>query len=111
MTYADAHVCRATRVPRSDRTNDKVIEMKAVGGRHLAVGSVEFVRDLPWWNLAAATFFDFGNAFDHFGDRVEYAPGVGVRYRLPVVSLGLDVAKPLSRSGNPRLHLNISTKL
>ncbi len=94
-------------VTRSDGT----IDMKAVGGRHLAVGSVEFVRDLPWWNLAAATFFDFGNAFDHFGDRIEYAAGVGVRYRLPVVSLGLDVAKPLSRSGDPRLHLNITTKL
>lgn len=91
--------------------SDGTVDMKAVGGRHLAVGSVEFVRDLPWWNLAAATFFDFGNAFDHFGDRIEYAAGVGVRYRLPVVSLGLDVAKPLSRSGNPRLHLNITTKL
>jgi translocation and assembly module TamA len=91
--------------------DDGTIKMTGVGGRHLVVGSVEFVRDLPWWNLAAATFFDFGNAFDHFGDRLEYAAGVGVRYRLPVVSLGLDVAKPLSRSGNPRLHLNITTKL
>jgi len=91
--------------------NQGVLEEKAVGGRHLAVGSVEFVRDLPWWNLAAATFFDVGNAFDHVGDRLEYAAGVGMRYRLPVVSLGLDVAKPLSRGGNPRLHLNITTKL
>ena len=91
--------------------SDGTTELKGVGGKHLLVGSVEFVRDLPWWNLAAATFFDFGNAFDHFGDKLEYAAGVGVRYRLPVVSLGLDVAKPMSRGGNPRLHLNITTKL
>lgn len=88
-----------------------VLESKAVGGRHLAVGSVEFVRDLPWWSLAAATFFDMGNAFDHFGDGLEYAAGVGIRYRLPVVSLGFDIAKPLSTGGNLRLHLNITTKL
>ena len=39
------------------------------------------------------------------------AAGVGFRYRLPVVSLGVDVAKPLSTSGGVRLHLNITPKL
>ena len=81
-----------------------------VGGKHLLVGSLEIVRDLPR-NLAVATFFDVGNAFDHFGDKLEYAAGVGFRYRLPVVSLGVDVAKPLSTSGGWRLHLNITPKL
>jgi translocation and assembly module TamA len=71
---------------------------------------VEIVRDLPL-NLAVATFFDAGNAFDSWGDGLEYAAGVGVRYRLPVVSIGLDVAKPLSTGGNYRLHLNITPKL
>jgi translocation and assembly module TamA len=80
------------------------------GGRHLIVGSAELVRDLPL-NLAVATFFDIGNAFNHFGDPLEYAAGVGFRYRLPVVSLGLDVAKPLSNNGPIRLHLNITPKL
>jgi translocation and assembly module TamA len=84
--------------------------LKAVGGKHLLVGSVELVRDLPL-NLAVATFVDAGNAFNKFGDKLEYAGGVGFRYRLPVVSLGVDVAKPLSTSGSWRLHLNITPKL
>ncbi|MEN9705706.1 MAG: hypothetical protein RLZZ393_1585 [Pseudomonadota bacterium] len=81
-----------------------------VGGRHLLVGSAELVRDLPR-NFAVATFFDAGNAFNRFGDRLAWSAGIGLRYRLPVVSIGLDIAKPLSESGSPRLHLNISPKL
>ena len=42
---------------------------------------------------------------------MEYSAGVGLRYRLPVVSIGIDVAQPLSSSGSLRLHLNISPKL
>jgi translocation and assembly module TamA len=89
---------------------DGTLKLTGVGGKHLAVGSVELVRDLPL-NLAVATFIDAGNAFDHFGDKLEYAGGVGFRYRLPVVSLGVDVAKPMSTGGNWRLHLNITPKL
>ena len=86
------------------------VEQRIVGGRHLLVGSAEIARDLPR-NFALATFFDIGNAFDRFGDPLAYSAGVGVRYRLPVVSIGLDIAQPLSQSGSPRLHLNISPKL
>jgi translocation and assembly module TamA len=85
-------------------------EMLPTGGRHLLVGSVEIARDLPR-NLAIATFFDIGNAFNRFGDPMEYSAGVGLRYRLPVVTIGIDIAKPLSTSGSPRLHMNISPKL
>ncbi len=81
-----------------------------VGGKDLLVGSVEIDRDIPW-NLAVATFFDFGNAYNSFKDPLEYAAGVGVRYRLPGVSIGLDIAKPLSTPGKLRLHLNISPQL
>jgi translocation and assembly module TamA len=89
---------------------DGTTELQKTGGHHLITGTVEFVHDLPR-NLAIATFFDFGNAFNKFGDPLKYAAGVGVRYRLPVVSLGLDVAQPLSGSGGPRFSLNISPKL
>jgi translocation and assembly module TamA len=85
-------------------------ELLPTGGRHLLFGSLEIARDLPR-NLAVATFFDMGNAFNRFGDSMEYSAGVGLRYRLPVVTIGIDVAKPLSTSGSPRLHLNISPKL
>jgi translocation and assembly module TamA len=97
--------------PRELVTNsDGTTELKPVGGRHLLVGSAEIVRDLPW-NLAVATFIDIGNAFNNFHDPVEYSAGVGVRYRLPGISIGLDVAKPLSTGLGPRLHLNITPKL
>jgi len=96
--------------PEEPVTRDGVTELRKTGGRHMFVGSVEMVRDLPR-NLGVATFFDIGNAFNHFGDKLEYAVGVGVRYRLPVVSIGLDVAKPVSTGGDLRLHLNITPKL
>jgi translocation and assembly module TamA len=89
---------------------DGSTKLEKTGGRYLLVGSVEVARDLPH-DLAAAVFFDVGNAFNKIGDPMEYSVGVGVRYRLPVVSLGLDIAQPLSSSGGPRLHINISPKL
>lgn len=81
----------------------------SVGGRHLITGTIELERDLPR-NFALATFYDFGNAFNDFGDPIEYSVGIGLRYRIAVASLGVDVAQPLSESGrSPKLHLYIST--
>jgi translocation and assembly module TamA len=80
----------------------------AVGGEHKVVGSLEIERDLPR-NFRGAVFFDAGNAFNDWGDPLEYSMGVGVRWRLPMLMIGLDVAQALSESGkNPRLHLNIT---
>jgi translocation and assembly module TamA len=87
-----------------------------VGGKHLFAGSVEIVRDLPK-SLALAVFADAGNAFDNFGDPLMYSVGIGVRLRLPVVSVGIDIAQALttpaglSERPGPRLHLNFSPKL
>jgi translocation and assembly module TamA len=101
-----------------------------IGGRHLFTSSAELIRDLPR-NLALALFVDVGNAFDDFGDPLQYSAGIGVRFRLPVVSVGIDLAQPLTnprcRSATPdprcrtepgfdsldgpRLHLNFSPKL
>jgi translocation and assembly module TamA len=96
--------------PEEPVTVNGVTELRKTGGRHLLVGSMELVHDLPR-DLAAAAFFDIGNAFNKFGDPLEYAAGIGMRYRLPVVSIGLDIAKPLSSNGALRLHLNITPKL
>jgi translocation and assembly module TamA len=96
--------------PEEPVTSGGVTEKRKTGGRHLVAGSVEVIRDLPR-NLGVATFVDFGNAFNSFKDPLEYATGIGLRYRLQIVSVGLDVAKPLSTNGNLRLHLNITTKL
>lgn len=82
-----------------------------VGGRHLAIGSIEIVRDLPR-NFGVAAFYDIGNAFDDFSHpQLEYSAGLGVRYRIAVASFGIDVAQALSQSGrSPRFHLYISTQ-
>jgi translocation and assembly module TamA len=84
---------------------------RSVGGRNLATGTVEIVRDLPR-NFGVAAFYDTGNAFDNFSDPgLEYAAGLGVRYSIAVASFGVDVAQALSESGrSPRFHLYIATQ-
>ncbi len=84
---------------------------KAIGGEHKLVGSVEIERDLPR-NFRVAAFYDTGNAFDSWDTPLEYSVGIGVRWKLPMMLIGLDVAQALSEPGkNPRLHLNITQVL
>jgi translocation and assembly module TamA len=107
-------------VPRVDGNGDPIINPETgkqfmdevkTGGKHMLTGTVEIIRDLPR-SLAVAAFFDIGNAFDKFGDSLENSAGVGLRWRLPVVTVGIDIAQPLSEKGaSPRLHLNFSPKL
>lgn len=45
-------------------------------------------------------------------DIVTRCLALGVRYKLPVLSIGIDVAQALSRSGaGPRIRLNITPNL
>jgi translocation and assembly module TamA len=82
-----------------------------VGGEHKVVASLELERDLPR-NFRAAVFFDTGNAFNDWNVPLEYSVGVGVRWKLPMMLIGLDVAQALSeRDKNPRFHLNITQVL
>ncbi len=101
--------------PLFDEDGNPVLEK--VGGKHMVAASVELIRDLKWKSLSVAVFGDAGNAFDRFGDPLMYSVGLGMRLRLPVVSVGIDVAQALTvpagsteRPG-PRLHLNFSPKL
>jgi translocation and assembly module TamA len=96
------------------------------GGKDLITGTVEVIRDLPR-NLGVASFFDYGNALNSFGRPpclpgppgqppicapfLQYSVGVGLRVRLPVMTLGIDIAQPLSVNAGPRLHINFSPKL
>ena len=83
-------------------------EGNRIGARNLMTGSIELQRSLPR-NFVAAVFVDGGNAIDNFGDPLEYSVGVGLRYRLPFLSVGLDVAQSISESGRkPHLHLNFT---
>jgi len=63
-----------------------------VGGRYLAVGSVEYVQWIkPQWG--AAVFVDAGNAVDDLEEfRAALGYGVGVRWRIPIGTLNLDLA-------------------
>jgi translocation and assembly module TamA len=100
--------------PKFDPEGNPVYEK--VGGKHLLTGSVELIRDVGS-KFAVAVFADAGNAFDSFDDPLMYSVGIGFRLRLPVVSVGIDVAQALttpagsSEPPGPRLHLNFSPKL
>jgi translocation and assembly module TamA len=86
-------------------------EDKGGGGEHKIVASVELERDFPR-NFRGAVFFDTGNAFNDWNEPLEYSAGIGVRWRLPMLMIGLDVAQALSESGkSPRVHLNITQVL
>jgi translocation and assembly module TamA len=95
----------------ADGTCQSIAGYIKVGGKDLITGTVEVVRELPR-NLGFATFVDYGNAFDHFGTKLFYSAGVGIRFRTPVLTLGVDVAQPINSPGSgPRLHINFSPKL
>ncbi|MDE2261089.1 MAG: BamA/TamA family outer membrane protein [Gammaproteobacteria bacterium] len=118
--------CESVVSPGIPPRQECVLNQKA-GGKDLFTGSVEFDRDLPR-NFGVAVFFDYGNAFNHFGSQeqevisgqqirlvkeplLQYGAGIGFRVRLPVLTLGIDVGQPLSQSGSPRLYINFSPKL
>jgi translocation and assembly module TamA len=85
---------------------------KKIGGEHKVVATLELERDFPR-DLRGAVFVDVGNAFEDWSDPgFEYSIGIGVRYKLPMLLIGLDVAQSLSESDRrPRLHLNITQVL
>jgi translocation and assembly module TamA len=77
-----------------------------VGGRYLAVASVEY-QHLITRDFAVATFYDMGNAAD---SRAAFRPaaggGIGARWRTPVGPLNLDLARGEGANGW-RLHFSI----
>ena len=97
--------------PAEDAGGVSSTSSKGVGGEHKVVASVEIERDLPR-NLRLAFFYDTGNAFNDWGTPLEYSVGIGLRWRLPMLLIGLDVAQALSESDRrPRVHLNITQVL
>ncbi|OBS09868.1 hypothetical protein Thpro_020918 [Acidihalobacter prosperus] len=66
-----------------------------VGGRYLAVGSLEFDHHLAgqfYW----AMFYDAGNAFDNWPFTLRRGAGVGLRWHSPLGPIRLDIATPLN---------------
>jgi translocation and assembly module TamA len=105
-----------------------ICDYAKAGGKDVITGTVEFDRDLPR-HFGIAAFFDYGNAFNHFGSQevpvvsngqlirmekqplLQYGAGIGFLFRLPVLTLGVDIGQPLSQPGSPRLYINFSPKL
>lgn len=66
---------------------------EVVGGRHLLVSALEYEYPLnPNWY--GAVFTDAGNAFDGTDVRLHQSIGIGIRRRLPVGAIRLDLAHP-----------------
>lgn len=84
---------------------------EVVGGRYMAVGSVEY-EHMFVQNWGAAIFTDFGNAFNSWSDPIEYSVGVGIRWRSPVGLIRVDVASGISDEDKPiGLHIVIGPDL
>jgi translocation and assembly module TamA len=74
---------------------------QTVGGRYLAVGSLEMERKIKG-NWSAAVFTDFGNAFDpSYTSEWEQSVGAGIRYATPIgpVRVGLAYAMTKDPAG------------
>ena len=91
--------------------NDPVTD-DTVGGRFLAVGSLELERKL-WGDWSAVVFTDFGNAFDPDYPRVfEQSVGAGIHWRTPVGQVRVEVAYALTKDpAGFRLHLILGPDL
>lgn len=83
-----------------------------VGGKHLAVLSAEFERDIAR-DWAIATFVDTGNAFTDTSDfELRTGVGLGVRWRSPVGLVRLDIGHGLDSPDNTvELHIVIGPDL
>ncbi len=92
--------------PNAPVTND------TVGGRFLAVGSLELERKL-WGDFSGVVFTDFGNAFDpDYPQEFEQSVGTGIHWRTPVGQVRVEVAYALTKDpAGFRLHLILGPDL
>ncbi|WP_295538934.1 autotransporter assembly complex family protein [uncultured Thiohalocapsa sp.] len=85
---------------------------QVVGGRFLAVGSLEYQRTIkgPW---SGVVFTDFGNAFDpDYNADWEQSAGLGLRFGTPIGPVRVDVAYAITKEpAGFRLHLGLGPDL
>ena len=76
-----------------------------LGGRYLAIGSVEYTHWFaPQWGIAA--FLDAGNAWDTGDFDPAFGVGLGARFRTPIGPVRVDVAYG-DQSDTWRLHFSV----
>ncbi|MCC6201504.1 MAG: outer membrane protein assembly factor [Gammaproteobacteria bacterium] len=84
---------------------------EVIGGRYLAVGSIEYERPIKG-DWGAAVFSDVGNAFSSFNDAFAVGAGAGLRWRSRVGMLRVDLAYGrVGHKDSIRLHLTIGPDL
>lgn len=83
-----------------------------IGGRYLAVGSVELEQNI-YKEYSAAVFYDTGQAMNKWNTQFARSVGVGVRFQTPLGPLRIDLAQPLNIVGKkkPRIHLTLGMDL
>lgn len=88
-----------------------------MGGRTLAIGSVELIRPFASW-VQASVFTDFGNVWEDsysIGGGINASVGVGLRLQLPIGPVNLAYGFPVITDqahlsdNSGRLHFNIGT--
>lgn len=85
---------------------------KVIGGRYLAVGSIEYeYRIAQQWGVAL--FYDVGNAFSELRDfNPQHGVGLGGRWYSPVGPIRVDIAYALDKPGLAfRIHINMGPDL
>ena len=82
-----------------------------IGGKYLAVGSAEYeYRFLGTWGVAV--FYDVGNSFNTFSEKVYRGYGAGIRWRSMVGPIRFDFGWPEDKTVEyPRFHLVIGLDL
>ena len=84
-----------------------------MGGKHLAVGSVELERRILN-QFKGALFFDAGNTFDRVGEKLKTSYGAGLRWYSAVGPIRIDLAHPTQHHldhQDLRVHLSIGPDL
>ncbi|WP_462320294.1 autotransporter assembly complex protein TamA [Halochromatium sp.] len=91
---------------------DDPVTNETVGGRFLAVGSLELEHQIvgKW---GGAVFTDFGNAFDpDYQEEWEQSVGLGIRYSTPIGPVRIDLAYALTKDpAGFRLHFALGPDL
>ena len=84
---------------------------QVIGGKHLAVGSLEIEQPVAGkWSVAA--FYDIGRAYTDAAEPFAEGAGVGVRWKSPIGPVRFDVATALSRPDRPwRIHFVVGPDL
>lgn len=86
-------------------------EGNVIGGKNLAVHSLEYDYRFGGSNWAAAVFADQGNAFDDDDVIYKRSAGIGLRWLSPIGPIRIDIARALDDERDFRLHLSMGPDL